>query len=135
MWWYTHFIYRKYWLCKKIVSESAIAAGIRRIEAISGKQAEIFINENIKLVNDLKGFLASPNIMGAIQKMNEETDRLKKEVEEYQQEKIQHFAKEMINAIQDINGIHVIRHNSDLLIRVFLMKQAAYKIKNHTENL
>ncbi|MBP1673163.1 MAG: alanyl-tRNA synthetase [Bacteroidetes bacterium] len=117
----------------KIVSESAIAAGIRRIEAISGKQAEIFINENIKLVNDLKGFFASPNIMGAIQKMNEETDRLKKEVEEYQQEKIQHFAKEMINHILEINGMHVIRHNSDLLPEI--MKQAAYKIKNHTENL
>ena len=117
----------------KIVSESAIAAGIRRIEAISGKQAEAFINENIRLVNDLKGFFASPNIMGAIQKMNEETDRLKKEVEEYQQEKIQQFAKEMVNSIQNINGVHVIRHNSDLLPEI--MKQAAYKLKNHTENL
>ena len=117
----------------KIVSESAIAAGIRRIEAISGKQAELFINENIKLVNDLKGYFASPNIMGAIQKLNEETDRLKKEVEEYQQEKTQQFAKEMVNTIQNINGMHVIRHQSDLLPEI--MKQAAYKIKNHTENL
>ncbi|HPE40066.1 MAG TPA: alanine--tRNA ligase, partial [Bacteroidales bacterium] len=117
----------------KIVSESAIAAGIRRIEAISGKQAELFINENIKLVNDLKGYFASPNIMGAIQKLNEETDRLKKEVEEYQQEKIQQFAKEMVNTIQNVNGIQVIRHHSDLLPEI--MKQAAYKLKNHTKNL
>ena len=71
--------------------------------------------------------------MGAIQKMNEETDRLKKEVEEYQQEKIQQFTKEMMNSIQHITGDHVIRHHRDLLPEI--MKKAAYKIKNHTENL
>jgi len=117
----------------KIVSESAIAAGIRRIEAISGKSAESYINESVGLVNELKGYFGSPNIMGAIQKMNEEIDRLKKEVEEYEQERIQHFAKEMVNSIQNVSEMNIISYSSDLSPEI--MKQAAYKIKNHTDHL
>lgn len=117
----------------KIVSEGAIAAGIRRIEALSGKQAELFINENLALLDEAKNFFSSPNIMMAAHKTAEEIERLKKEVEQFQQEMIQNLAHKLTQTIIVEQGINVISYYGSVPPEI--LKQTAYKIKNHTQDL
>ncbi|MFO8066491.1 MAG: alanine--tRNA ligase, partial [Bacteroidales bacterium] len=91
----------------KIVSEGAIAAGIRRIEAITGKYAEQYVNEKINELEKVKNSLKNPkDIVKAVEDMSEELDATKKQVEKLQKEKMKNVADGLIDKIQNINGIN-----------------------------
>jgi alanyl-tRNA synthetase len=117
----------------RLLFESAIAAGVRRIEAVTGKYAEDFINQNLHLVEDLKLFFKSPNIMQALQKMAGENEKIRKEMESYAEERIQHFTEDIAKTVQVMDGYHVIFFQSQMLPEV--MKRAAYNLRNHAENM
>ena len=66
----------------KITSEAAVAAGVRRIEAVSGKAAEHFINEQLQLIADIAARLKNAkDPLKAIEKLQEERSQLEKHVE------------------------------------------------------
>jgi alanyl-tRNA synthetase len=117
----------------RLLSESAIAAGVRRIEAITGKYFEDYLNHIAHLVDDLKTFFKSPNIMQALQKFAQENEKIRKEVESFAEERIQHFSKDVVKSIKIINGYHVISFMSQMLPEV--MKRTAYNLRNHAENM
>ncbi|MGL5788503.1 MAG: alanine--tRNA ligase, partial [Bacteroidales bacterium] len=72
----------------KIISESSIAAGIRRIEAISGEKVEEFISNQQELLKEIRGmFNNMPNLTQAIKKSIDENQELKKQMEEFMKEK------------------------------------------------
>ena len=92
----------------KIVSESSIAAGIRRIEAITGARVEEFINKAIDEISHISTmFNNAPNITSAIQRAMEENADLKKQVQEAMVERANALATEILADAKVVNGIKV----------------------------
>ncbi|MDM8267847.1 alanine--tRNA ligase [Barnesiella viscericola] len=94
----------------KIVSESSIAAGIRRIEAITGARVEETINS---LQDSLKEIAAlfnnAPNLMQAIHKAIDENVELRKQAEEYVKEKMVAMKEHLLKTAENVNGLKLIR--------------------------
>ncbi len=93
----------------KIISESSIAAGIRRIEAISGAKVEEMINsiqQNMREISNM--FNNAPNIIATLRKSIEENTELKRQVNEAMIERVNNIANDLIEKSKIINGIRLI---------------------------
>jgi alanyl-tRNA synthetase len=118
----------------KIVSESAIAAGIRRIEAVTAARAEEYINEIIESAEDIATLLRSTgNIRESVEKILVENARLKKSVEKYEALSATASLKEIEETAIQINGIRFLSGvipsgTADIL------KNIAYQVRNSSEN-
>ncbi len=88
----------------KIVSEGAIAAGIRRIEAITGEAVEQYLDEQLDLIGRLRECVKSPDLVKAVTSLNEQNSALKKEVEHLMQEKAQAMAERLNEKALDHEG-------------------------------
>lgn len=92
----------------KIISESSIAAGIRRIEAITGAQVEKSIDETADVLKQMAAlFNNAPNLVQAIRKSIEENAQLREQAQEYMQERVNNLAKELIAGAKSVNGVDV----------------------------
>ena len=90
----------------QILSESSIAAGIRRIEAITAEVAEKFYYTQQDMIRDIKGFFHNtPDLIQALKKVLNENADLRKKAEEILKEKMQLIKKHVIEAKQTVNGI------------------------------
>ena len=93
----------------KITSESAIAAGVRRIEAVTGTAAEKLLDNTFDQVNAIKAlFRNTPNLQQAIHKMIQENETLHREVESALEERIRHLKDALVSKQEVINDIRVI---------------------------
>ncbi len=93
----------------KIVSESAVAAGVRRVEAITGRKAEQFIYEQTGLVNQFKELLNNPkDFVSAIGRLLEENNTLKKEVERAVADKANQLKQDLAAQAIRVNDINFI---------------------------
>ena len=93
----------------KIVSESAIAAGIRRIEAVTGENAEAWVGVMQDVVKTARAaFNNAPDIVAAIHKMIEDNASFKKQAEEFAKQKTAQFAKAVSEHARQVNGINLI---------------------------
>jgi alanyl-tRNA synthetase len=119
----------------KVIAESAVAAGVRRIEAITGIAAENYINEQSKLVQQLKELLKNPkDISKSVESLLEENARLKKEIEKTISEKASGLKTELAQKAQDINGINFIAEKV-ALPNADAVKTLAYQLKDIVPNL
>ncbi len=93
----------------KITSESSIAAGVRRIEAITGKAVENMLDSVQDTLTQIKTFFNNtPNLVGAIQKYINENDDLKKQVETFKAQKVAELKKTLMEMAHEVNGTKVI---------------------------
>jgi len=117
----------------KIVSESAIAAGVRRIEAVTGESAEDILDT---LSDTLKGirtmFNNAPDVAAAVAKLIGENSDAKKKIEEYAKEKAASFAKVISENAEEINGIKVVRFSRD--VDPSMLREAASILQKEVEN-
>ena len=118
----------------KIISEAAIAAGIRRIEAITADKAEEFINSQIALVDEIKAALKNPkDVVKAVNDIQNQNTELQKQIAEFNKEKIKTLKVDIAKTAENINGINYI--SVKLNLDTTLVKDLAYEIKNIVENL
>ena len=94
----------------KIVSESSVAAGIRRIEALTGKNCEeaIYMMEDVQ--KNLKSlFNNSKDLLGVIKKFIEEHESMKKDLEKFQAQNTERAKSLLIERVTEINGVKVMK--------------------------
>jgi alanyl-tRNA synthetase len=108
----------------KIVSEGAVAAGIRRIEAITSVKSEAFIKDQLKLIGELKHNLkGSKDLVKSVQQLMEENTELQKQLAGFVKEKAQQLKRELKSEMQERNGIN------------FLAKQIAFDYPEEIKNI
>ena len=94
----------------RIVSESSVAAGVRRIEAVTATKAEELVDLQQDMLKEIKSLFNNvPNLGAAIRKMIEEDAELKKQIEEFAKEKQAALKDVLLKNAEIINGITVIR--------------------------
>ena len=93
----------------RIVSESSIAAGVRRIEAITGKAVEETLDKMQDFMTDLKALLNNaPDLMATVQKAISENKELQAQVDEFKAQKAQQMKQILIEKAREVNGVKVI---------------------------
>ena len=112
----------------KIVSESSIAAGIRRIEAITGAKVEEAINQTIDTLKEIGTmFNNAPDLIQTLKKSIAENESLKSQVEDYFKERIQNLAKKAIEEAETIGDIKVVKLNGPRVPDV--VKNVAFTVR------
>ncbi len=119
----------------KITSESAIAAGIRRIEAITGEIAENYFRKEITTINNISDiFKGSKNIIGSIEKLISDNVELSKKIELFNKENAKQIKNFLKTKIQTINGANLIAENIKI-DSAESVKDISYQLKSEIENL
>ena len=118
----------------KIVSESAIAAGVRRIEALTGEAAEDYIHAMEGTLKTARSFFNNvPDLAGAIQRLVEENADARKQLEAAANEKAAQLADRVSANAQEVNGIRVARF--DMSIDPAMARNIALLLQKKAENL
>ena len=117
----------------KITAESAVAAGIRRIEAVTGLEAEMVVDGMENALRAARAFFNNvPDLTGAIQKMIGENDDYKKKMEEVMRERSALLKKDLVSMAREINGRRIVV--MDACGNPQLLKNAAFMLQNEVEN-
>lgn len=113
----------------RIISESSIAAGVRRIEAITGKKVESMMDQMQDVITNLKGlFNNAPDLFGTIQKAINDNAELKKQVDAFKAEQAQNVKKTLIDNARTKDGVTVV--SGVALINAQNAKDLAFQLRN-----
>jgi alanyl-tRNA synthetase len=119
----------------KIVSEGAVAAGIRRIEAITSVRAEQFFNQQSALVNEVKALLKNPkDVLKSVQSLMDENTALQKQIEQMLRDKAKGLKVELFAKKQTINGVNFIAEKIEL-DSLDAIKDLSFELRNQIDNL
>ena len=118
----------------KIISESAISAGVRRIEAITGETAENMVYETQNILSSIEQIVHNPKVVQAVEKMVENNATLGREIEEMRKEKVAQMADALAKNTPLRGGVTLITHTSKHTSEV--MKDLAFALRQRvTERL
>ena len=112
----------------KIISESSVAAGIRRIEAKTGKECEELLYQTEDILKAVKGFFNNAkDLQATILKYIEEHDSMKKDIEQFQAQRVQSLAQELVSKARLVNGVKVM--TAQLPIAPDAAKDLVFKVR------
>ena len=119
----------------KIFSESSVAAGIRRIEAKTGRECEEFLYKTEDILKAVRSFFNNAkDLQGVIQKYVEEHDAMKKDIEVFQNQRVLNLSQELLDKARVINGVTVV--TAKIMMMPNVAKDLVFKIRErHPENL
>lgn len=118
----------------KIISEGAVAAGIRRIEAITGDAVKDFFASQENTLAEIKESLKNPqDVLKAVSSLQEDNAKLKKQVEQLLKDKAKGLKGELEAQIKEVNGVQFLATQVDLDANG--VKDLAYELGNNKTNL
>jgi alanyl-tRNA synthetase len=118
----------------KIVSESAVAAGVRRIEAIVADEAENYFRNRQKELQSVKELLKNPkDVVKSVEQLLEENAELRKKLEQGTLEKAQHIKQALLGRVKDRDGMKLIAEKIELP-SADAIKNISFEIKNQLGN-
>ena len=117
----------------KITSESAIAAGIRRIEAITAEKAINFLNQQLETIQSLRDLIKNQDVLKGVQNLLSENQKLSKQVAKMTQAQAGNIKGELLKAMDIINGVNFIAAQVDLDAKA--IKNLAFDLKKEHDNL
>ncbi len=119
----------------KIVSEGAISAGIRRIEAITAQKAEDYLYQQIDFIKDLKALMGNPpDLKVAAEKLLNENTSLKKQVEAHSKDQVKNIKSSLIANATSKNGASIIAQKVNI-DTADSIKDLAYQLRNEVKDL
>ncbi len=99
----------------KIISEGAVAAGIRRIEAITGDAVKAFYTNQENTLSEIKEVLKNPqDVLKSVASLHDDNTMLKKQLEQLVKEKIAGLSASLVAEFQDVNGVNFLVKQVDL---------------------
>lgn len=117
----------------KITSEAAVAAGVRRIEAISSEGAFRFIHDELSTLQNIRETLKSKDVMKSIHELQQRTAELQKQIEKLNKEKAGAVKKELSERFKAVNGVDFLAERVQL--EAAELKDIAFQLKGERENL
>jgi len=119
----------------KIVSESAIAAGVRRIEAITAAHAEKYINEQLNILKNIQEVIkGSKDVLGTVTSILQQNSELSKQIENFQRENMKIAKANLKSKVLQEHGVNIIAQKI-ALDNGGLIKDLAFQLKGEIENL
>ena len=119
----------------KIVSEGAVAAGVRRIEAITADKADEYFKQQEEKLNQLNELLKNPkDLTERVKQLLEENSALQEKMNQFVSQKAQGIKNELILKAKEINGINLIVDKLDLPTAEAI-KNISFELKNQVNNL
>ncbi len=119
----------------KITAESAVGAGVRRIEAVTANLAEAYVNEQLALLDAVRETFNHPqHLLTAVQKLTDETATLRKALEAAEAQQLSALKTQLQGEIQPLNGINFLAKKVSVSSAEAL-KTLAFQLRQTTENL
>ncbi|MFM1999797.1 MAG: hypothetical protein RL204_1744, partial [Bacteroidota bacterium] len=117
----------------KITSEGAVAAGIRRIEAIAGEVAFGLMKEEMSQLESLRQLLKSKDILKSVSDLQQKNNDLARQVEKLNKEKAQNVKKELASKFTEVKGVQLLVEKVDL--EAAEIKDIAFQLKGEKDNM
>ncbi len=118
----------------KLVSEGSVAAGIRRVEAITAETADKHLQDQLLVLQEVSNLLKNPqDVVKAVQSLLEEKHTLEKYLEEIKKAQVNQLANQLATTAEEINGINYIA--TYLKLESGAVKDLVYQLKSRLDNL
>ena len=119
----------------KIMNESSIAAGIRRIEAITGEKVVEYVFNQMRELQEIKALLKKPkDVVGSVKSLMDDITKLNKQIDEMTNEQAQAIKKHLKEQVQKVNGVNFIGYKVGIN-SVAAIKDISFQLKNEIDNL
>jgi alanyl-tRNA synthetase len=119
----------------KITAESAVGAGVRRIEAVTAGLAEAFVDQQLDLLAQVREALGNPqHLLPSLEKQTEEIAALRKQIESFAQQSLNQQKAQLTSQVKDLNGINFLAAQVQATSAEDL-KKLAYDLRQQVTNL
>ena len=117
----------------KIVSESAVASGVRRVEAISADKAIAFYEDKLSAINQLGSLLKTQDVLKSVGQLIEENQLLNKKISQLNSAKAGDLKNDLLKEAEEVNGVRFIAKSVDLDAKA--IKNLAFELTKSNDNL
>ncbi|MFD2244800.1 alanine--tRNA ligase [Pontibacter ruber] len=119
----------------KIISESSVAAGVRRIEALTAAAAEDFMQQQLNELNAVREVLGTQsNVSGAVEKLQEENKALQKQLEQFELKQLTSLKESLVQKAQSLDGVNFVAEQVNVSNSDYL-KKLAFDMRQAVDNL